>query len=297
MGLNVTLGYGTIDCTVTPSMPTYTQLKSVIPPVVRRWLRPIYIWWGTRGFTVPTSVTIVDGRVSFQIMVDPQNGAVDTYIYMHRQWETYVSRVLQEYLRPGGVYVDVGANIGAFVLQAAALVGPTGRVIAFEPIPRLCAQMEKSIQANGFEQIEVRNKAVGTSVGTLQLGIAYHNVGGSAVGAVTADEYITVPVVPLDSELASLARLDVLKIDVEGFEPAVLAGAEAVIARLRPVIILEYSPAAYEASGTAAAAVLDGLEALGYQFTILQYRSTKLSAARVRELVGLGQVDVLCTVG
>jgi len=249
----------------------------------------------TRGFVETVTVSVTDSGTRFSIVVDPKNGSVDTYIYMHHHWESHIGPVLQKHLPLGGVFVDVGANIGYFSLLAASLLGPAGKVIAFEPIPDLCKQINKSILENNFDTIDVRNCALGKSVGQERLGMYQHNIGGSALHATAADSYIDVPLRMLDSELQTLVRLDVMKIDVEGFEYQVLQGGVEILKKFQPIIILEFSPAAYALQDEVMAQNLLGLlEEIGYRFTILQTQQSQLDAQAVLSTIGMKQVDLLC---
>lgn len=277
-------------------MSTYHVIKRCVPQSVRTMLRPYYLWFGTRKFTKPTVMSVKEQKVVFDIVADPTNGAVDSYIFMHKHWETHVATEVQKYLDVSGVFVDVGANIGYFSLLAGKVVGPQGRVIAFEPIPKLQNQLQESVRLNVLENIEVRTCALGSEVQSLQLGLHHNNIGGSSVEATTADEYITVLMSTLDKELlTSVSRVDVIKIDVEGYEQAVLLGGREMLRQFRPVIILEFSPAAYVLKdANMAFAILELIENLDYRFSVLQWGQEDLTAQEVMSVIGDKQVDLLC---
>ena len=113
----------------------YTKVKNLIPKQVRKTLRPLYLQWSLRGFESECVVQMKDPK--FLIHVNPRNGAVDEYVYMHKSWETSIMDTLKKELSKGDVFVDVGANIGCFTLAASVLVGEKGKVFAFEPIPHI----------------------------------------------------------------------------------------------------------------------------------------------------------------
>lgn len=75
--------------------------------------------------------------------------------------ETSVQEAMRRLLPRGGVFFDVGANIGFFSLIAARLVGPDGKVVAFEPVPATAALISENAQRNGLATIDVRERAVG----------------------------------------------------------------------------------------------------------------------------------------
>ncbi len=160
---------------------------------------------------------------------------------------------LRRRLRPGGLFVDVGANIGNHALFAAAVCG--ARVLAFEPAPALADHCAATLAANGVSaMLDLRRQGVGAAAGQARLlpGPG-HNAGRTRLEAGPGE----VAVVRLDDVLAEAP--DVIKIDVEGMEPAVLEGACGVLARHRPALYVETLDAA------AFAAVEAVLRPLGYR--------------------------------
>ena len=124
----------------------------------------------------------------------------------------------------------------------ADAVGPGGRVLAVEPIPRMAEAIEKSALANNMTQVSVHALALADAEGQAEFSVERGNTGGSRLGrAAGAVDTITVPVATLDALLARLAigRVDFIKVDVEGFELEVLRGARATLARDAPGMYLE----------------------------------------------------------
>lgn len=143
--------------------------------------------------------------------------------------------------------LDVGANIGLATLAMATVLPGSARLLAIEPSPRNLVHLRRNLAANGLERVEVVAAAVGTEPGSLLFHEAAYGAGSHLVsghhladGAMSA---VSVPVETLDRVVASrgLERLDFVKIDVEGFEPDVLAGGAAAIERFRPVIYMEFN--------------------------------------------------------
>jgi FkbM family methyltransferase len=142
-------------------------------------------------------------------------------------------------LRPGASFVDAGANIGAYTLPASRLVGPAGRVIAFEAHPLTFALLKRNVEENRLSNVTVENRALGDTAGTLRLSFTAANPGETHVAG--ADEGgVAVPVTTLDEALsrAGTGAVDYLKIDVEGFELPVLRGALRTL-RESPGIIVQ----------------------------------------------------------
>ena len=145
-------------------------------------------------------------------------------------------------LRPGMTFVDVGANAGYFTYLAAERVGASGRVISAEPDPVLFAKLTAAVAANGLAHVTPLNIALGREAGELPLSVppsAWGNRTPTLAGADGWDQ-VRVPVRTLDEVLDEyrVAAVDVLKLDVEGYEGEVLAGAGRSLAagRVRAVL-------------------------------------------------------------
>lgn len=120
----------------------------------------------------------------------------------------------------GGVFVDVGANVGTFAVVMALHVGRQGRVLAIEPYPSAHQRLAFNTSQLAFENVTLVRSAVGDTEGELTMSTAADNLGASRV----SDRGITVPVKKLTAVLgeAGIARIDALKIDIEGYEDKAL---------------------------------------------------------------------------
>jgi FkbM family methyltransferase len=136
------------------------------------------------------------------------------------------SHILSAILRPGDIYVDVGANVGHLAIEAALIVGNSGRVAAFEAHPRTVNFLRQNIQLNQLNNIRVAQVAVGASCGW----VGFTDNDSDDQNMVAHDGQIVVPLITLDSLLADESPT-LLKIDVEGFELFVLLGATALLER------------------------------------------------------------------
>jgi FkbM family methyltransferase len=171
------------------------------------------------------------------------------YIWLFGEWEPDLTRFLCSRLRDGDVFVDVGANIGYYSLLASAHVGQRGRVVAVEASAAVFAELRANAAANQMcDRIRLVNKAASASAGTLTVFAGpTHNVGMSTtVPTRGLKAESAVAALPLDQILtaAEIAATRVIKIDVEGAEPDVLAGMANLIPCLRPdaEIVVELSP-------------------------------------------------------
>lgn len=195
---------------------------------------------------------ITTGGVSFRIFINPyQNGTVDTVIAQTGLWEEKLSTSLKKHLTPESYFIDIGANIGYHTLFAASIL-TKGHVFAIEPQPRLCNQIKKSLDSNNFKNITIINKALGDKNDTLKLYIRDENIGSSSIGDnsnigmcdVSSTELVSVA--RLDDIMCKVPRIDVIKIDIEGYEFEALTGARSLLKKFHPAIFLELSPMFYE---------------------------------------------------
>ena len=159
--------------------------------------------------------------------------------------EEAVQEALAVHLKPGDVFYDVGANIGFLTLIGAKLVGATGRVVAFEPVPETVELLRQNAARNGFAHVDTVAAAAGATPGKARLILEHASqmahlatVPGMAGGVSTAE--IEVEVLTLDGYICEGGPApDVVKIDVEGAEMDVLAGMSKTISERHPTIICE----------------------------------------------------------
>jgi FkbM family methyltransferase len=157
--------------------------------------------------------------------------------------EPEVQGALQEHLRPGMTFYDIGANIGFFSLLASRLVGQTGHVTSFEADPEIAARLREHIARNNFSQVTVVEKAVWSEHQTVAFlrtdpGVSPDRGLGHVVGAASAGT-IEVEGVSLDDYTAASPAPDFIKCDVEGAELEVFRGARRLLKEKRPGILCE----------------------------------------------------------
>jgi FkbM family methyltransferase len=152
-----------------------------------------------------------------------------------------VRDALAQHLHAGGVFVDAGANIGAFTVFGARRVGPKGKVVAFEMMPDTAVQLRRHLELNRLGPLRVIEAALSDSAGGEVVAQMPEGLAGKASIMLdrpggTAQLARRVRTVTLDHELAGLDRIDVMKMDIEGAEALALAGGRAVLARTGCVI-------------------------------------------------------------
>jgi FkbM family methyltransferase len=149
--------------------------------------------------------------------------------------------VLRKCCGPGGVVVDAGANIGTHTLALAQIVGPGGRVFAFEPQGRVCQLLAANVALNGIDHVECLRAALSDADGEMPLGNLPANAQANFGGATLTDlaGHVRTPVYALDNFLADVNRLQLIKLDVEGMELQVLRGAAGLLQKHHPAIYAE----------------------------------------------------------
>jgi FkbM family methyltransferase len=155
---------------------------------------------------------------------------------------TYEPRVLKEIatrLRPGATYWDVGSHVGYMVAVASRLVGPTGTVVAFEPNPENVRRLRRTIELNDLRNVTVRDVALSDRVGQSWFFLSGSSLMGSLLPGPSGTPTVPVLTSTIDEELKSMPIPDLVKIDVEGGENAVLAGATRLLEGHKPALIVE----------------------------------------------------------
>ncbi|WP_332763925.1 FkbM family methyltransferase [Phenylobacterium sp.] len=189
-------------------------------------------------------------------------------VYRYGFYEPGTLDVMRKLLRPGDVFVDAGASVGMMSLYASTLVGKTGRVLSFEPLPLRHRLLTDSIAVNGLTNIKTFNHGLGvdsraTTIFTDRTSPSMIEQAGSTDGSPSRVERLDAV---LQAEGADRVRM--IKIDVEGFELEVLKGCETILhGPAPPAICVEYG--VYDGSGKALTDFLRSLD--GYRL----YQLTK----------------------
>ena len=162
-------------------------------------------------------------------------------VYFFGDLDPKITWLCKKLLKPGDCALDIGANIGLVSLLMAKLVGPTGRVRAFEPNPVVAHRLRAAIVRNGTTNIEVCEVALARKRGHVSLHVPQGNAGGGSSlksfdGPQTTYRVETAPLD--DFNLDWPGGVALIKIDVEGAEPDVFAGASRILSEVRPRAII-----------------------------------------------------------
>ncbi len=187
------------------------------------------------------------------------------------EYEPSMIAALEASLPAGGCFVDLGANEGYFSVIGSALVGPQGRVLAIEPQPRIRPILEENIARNGGANVTIESRAISDSVGSASFHVSPDTNSGSS-GLFRTSRY---PVPTIQVETARLAdvlgshriaAVDLLKIDIEGYEHEAVIGSPELFrdGRVRTIAV-EIHPRALEMRRKDVSAVPEFLRECGYR--------------------------------
>ena len=228
-------------------------MPSIIQSFVSRLLRlyPFYSGCGTLANT--SLVKKINGNNSEKVWCRVPGGEIlaplDDYIgraaFYVGDLDRKITWICQQIVQEGDTVIDIGANIGQVSVLLSKLVGSEGKVYSFEPNPELYDGLNKVIERNKISNVTLYSVALGRVEGNLTLRIPKINRGkGSLVRHTKVNnedvDIINVPVQTLSETLEDeqIKSIELIKIDVEGFEAEVLGGAEKILENIRPQSIL-----------------------------------------------------------
>lgn len=188
-----------------------------------------------------TNVVDIEGRKMFL------HGNDGLALSLFKVYEPEQTELVKKNVKKGDIVLDIGANIGYYTLLFAQLVGPHGRVYAFEPDPSNFDLLKKSIELNGYQNVTLIQKAVSNKSGKIKL---YLGDGNRAINRIydagmnDARQSVEVDIVNLDNYFQDYTgKIDFVKIDVEGSEGGVLEGMPLILQKSKRLkIMTEFDP-------------------------------------------------------
>lgn len=218
--------------------------------------------------------------------------ALQRRLLYHGVFDVHDARALFADVRAGSVFLDVGAYFGYYSLLAAQR---GASVHAFEPVGENFTLLETQRGLNTLAQVQTHRIALSDAAGqaSFVLPDAENRGRGRLAGDVAGAKMEQVEMTTLDAfaERTGLARLDALKVDVEGAEIKVLAGGRETLRRFHPTILIELNPSCLGRFGADEATLLEALRALGYEI----FRATHSGLETYRGLTaGESYLNILC---
>jgi FkbM family methyltransferase len=192
----------------------------------------------------PHDLTI--GRCRHGTFLYSRKDTIGQVLDRYGEWAEPEVALLTGLLRPGDVVIDIGAHIGTMTVPLARAVGASGTVLAFEPQPFLFRILAANVALNALDHVQVFEHGLGERAERVWVRpIAYERGGNFGILSLDGSyagkegEGIGIRVWPLDRRAPGVDRCRLMKIDVEGMEDAVLAGAAQLIERTRPLVYFE----------------------------------------------------------
>ena len=220
-----------------------------------------------------------------QIAVDTAEGSVSPQVA--GGYEPHVSLAIQHLLQPGDTFIDIGANIGVHVADAARIVGPHGQVVAVEPNTENCRLLLLTAKKNNLHNITLIPSALSDTGDWAWFSTHIGSNGGlvaSENATITNGFGFIVPIRRLDDIAPSKTKL--IKVDVEGAEISVLRSGLETLRRDRPSIIMEFSCEMIQrVSGIEPREALLWIENLGYEISVIQKSDGEISPTTAEQLI------------
>lgn len=240
-------------------------------------------------------VTEVEGLI---IAVPRNEWRMAAYHAFRGPMEPGVTTIVRTFVRPGSVFVDVGANIGFYTVLAGRLLSGEGKVHSFEPTPATYRILKDNVQVNGLLEtgiVQLHQLAVSDRPGKARLWTFSGDCGHNTLFKdQLADADIEVQSTTLDYFLSSEQRIDLIKIDVEGAEPLVFAGMLNLIRRNPQLhIIVEFAPVHLRRAGFEPNAVLELFRTAQFEIHHIHEQTGELSLLEPDRLTPLSSVNLL----
>lgn len=270
----------TISRPINRTMELLVRAKKRLAPNFRLEDLPLYVptkkWVFNR---LRQEEVMVHG---FPFLLDPLD-SLELSIF--RSYEPFETSLLSAEIRPGMTIVDVGANIGYYTLLFSKLTGESGRVYAFEPEPQNFALLQQNLARNGRTNVQVFNLAASDQGGESFLYLSTENHGDHQAYLSDCErQKVRITMTPLDDCVTG--PIDLVKMDVQGFEAHVLDGMRSIIATSpRLTIFTEFWPEGLRRAGSDAAEFLASLRACDFEIFFINEYAGRLEPADDAELL------------
>ncbi|TSJ42486.1 FkbM family methyltransferase [Fluviicola chungangensis] len=235
-----------------------------------------------------------------KMMIDPSlDKGVELSLFETGTYEKGTIQFLKEHLKPGASFLDIGANIGLMSVIASKCVGEKGIVYAVEANPATVPILQTNIELNQCKNIEVLPIALSDTQGTALLFENWEvNRGGASLISQSSEEKgIEVKMERLDDLFDENTRIDLVKIDVEGFEPQVIRGGMNWFKKQLPVFIIEVSEKREKEAGPTPKEILELVEKIGpYEF--FKHKGTKERSGKLLKILHVQELpdhdNIIC---
>jgi len=225
------------------------------------------------------------------------------FLYKHAFWlyrpfytafknrqDQYERMLLKQLVRPGATVLDIGANIGYYATQLSQMVGETGKVHCFEPDQKNFNYLQAATR--GLKNTVINNKAVAERSGQIKIYTSPElNVDHRTYKPEVFEKEIAIPCVSVDDYVKGAYKVDLIKLDIQGFEMNAIQGMEATISANRELVLLsEFWPYGLRTAGSSCLEYYEHLIKKGFTCRLLEKNSlSDLDVSKVKSLELLGK--------
>ncbi|AEA44702.1 FkbM family methyltransferase [Fluviicola taffensis] len=221
-----------------------------------------------------------------KMVIDPSvDTGVELSLFQTGTYEKGTIQLLQKYLNPGNTFLDIGANIGLMSVIASKVVGEKGIVYSVEANPKTVPILQVNSELNACENIVILPIALSDSKGMARLfeNWEVNRGGASLISQSNEQQGIEVKMERLDDLFQKETPLQLVKIDVEGFEPQVLRGGMSWFQKQQPIFIIEVSKKREKEVGPSPAEIMKLVQTIG-KYSFFKQKGTKERRGKLIEI-------------
>ena len=202
-------------------------------------------------------------------------------------YEPFETELVKKTIKKGDIVLDIGANIGYYTLLFAKLVGPSGKVYAFEPDPINFALLSKNVRVNGYTNVKLENKAVSDKTSKAKLYLSDSSAADHVIFDDNKDRRsIDIETTSLDDYFKDFdGRIDFLKMDIQGAEGGAVKGSINLFQSNISKIFTEYYPYGLSSFGVEPKEFLDLLINAGFKIYNMDDKKRKVEPITIKELL------------
>lgn len=264
------------------------KIKTIKNSILKFLCQKMFIWlneYSLKGIKYFDKIDIANANSNWKRLFDGKEKLIFEYKndlrlnlfedslicrFIYDGFEELEINFMLNLLKPGDIFIDIGANIGMFSTLASKEVGSSGKVVSFEPFPETFSRLSQNIKLNDLENVDLRN--IGLSYKPDNLMFYYSDNGFDAWNSFAPSndfklkKSINIRVSTLDSELNDLdkTKIKFIKIDVEGWEKFVIQGGQRFFREYSPVVMVEFSEQNCLNAGYFVCEIFYEMEKLGY---------------------------------
>lgn len=212
------------------------------------------------------------------------------YKLFKNKQDAFEIELLKKHIKQNDIVLDIGANIGFYATILSDIVGEKGVVHCFEPDSKNFEHLKKT--TTDFKNIKINNKAVGPKTEKLKIYTSKNlNVDHRTYKPEEYDKEIEIDAVSIDDHLASNPKVDLIKMDIQGFEMQAIQGMQTILDKNKDIkLISEFWPYGLKKAGSSVTEYFNFLQSKGFTCYLLEETSLlKLTAEKVSSLEPLGE--------